>query len=64
MIKIKIPHIFHVWTIIQNGNYDILGIASPVTVRMCEKCGKKQALFVECLGLNPPEYYRHWETLK
>ena len=33
-----------------------LAIPEKEGYRICSKCGKKQKLFIHCLGLNPPKY--------
>jgi len=55
---------FHKWEIIQDGNYDTLGIPSPSTIRKCKKCEVKQKLVIDCLGMNPQDYYRFWQTIE
>ncbi|MEN9755857.1 MAG: hypothetical protein RL755_44 [Pseudomonadota bacterium] len=63
MINLKKLFHFHQWETIQQGDYDLLGISSKSTIRRCKKCEIKQVLIVDCMGLNPAEYYSFWSTL-
>lgn len=51
---------FHKWEytspIYESETTKRLAIPEKKGYRICSKCGKKQILFVHCLGLNPPKY--------
>lgn len=54
----------HQYVTINEGEYDNLGISNNPTVRECVCCGKTQEFVMHCLGMNPPDYYTYWETIR
>lgn len=41
-----------------------LGLPHTPASRACNKCTTIEQQSVICLGLNPPEYIKQWETVK